>query len=110
MKKTMTIILLGLCAGGCADRTYLTKSHGRANSQAFGRQAVAPKPRLKVSGPDATEGLDSQEASAVARSYRDSLSGKEGAAAPGGQAMVITNPGAAQAAPYMPGPSVPNSQ
>jgi hypothetical protein len=94
---------------GCADRTYLTKSHGRAYNDAFARQAVPPEPR-KPGKEDPTQGLDSQEAAAVAGSYRRSLAGKEG----GGDAqhqMVLMNPGAnAQQGGYMPPPSVPGGQ
>lgn len=100
--------------GGCADRTYLTKSHGRAYAEAFDRQVVNPTPPARPThGPakaEAIEGLDSQEASAVSRSYRHSLSGKEAVSETNGQNMVITNPGAAPPTGYMPAPSVPNSQ
>ena len=104
----------GVGGGGCADRTYLTKSHGRAYAEAFDRQVVNPNPPPRPThGPAhavAIEGLDSQEASAVSRSYRHSLSGKEGVSETNGQNMVITNPGAAPQAGYMPAPSVPSSQ
>ena len=105
-------MLLGLLvAVGCADRTYLTKSHGRAYNEAFDRQAVNPTPRAKKARDgETTEGLDSQEAAVIARSYRHSLAGPENAGDSGGQSMVMTNAGAAPPAPYMPPPSVPNGQ
>ncbi len=94
---------------GCADRTYLTKSHGRANSEAFGRQMANPNPQPKGKRGDATQGLDSQEATAVAGAYRRSLAGREGGDTKG-QQMVIMNPAAAQQGGNMPPPSIPGGQ
>jgi hypothetical protein len=97
-----------LGASGCADRTYLTKSHGRAYSEAFSRQAVEPEPRKKK---DPTQGLDSQEAAAIAGNYRHSLAGKEGGADPNSQHQLLLTPGGvAPQGGYMPPPSVPGGQ
>jgi hypothetical protein len=100
-------------ASGCADRTFLTRSHGRAYNEAFGRQAVKPEPR-KAGKEDPTQGLDSQEATAVARTYRRSLAGKEGGGDPNAQQqMVLMAPAAGaghQTGGYMPPPSVPGGQ
>lgn len=104
------VLLIALAAAGCADRTYLTKSHGRAYSEAFSRQTVNPNPSPRPGHADATQGLDSQEAAAVAKSYRRSLAGKEGASDATTQPMVIMNPGAAPSSSYMPPPSVPGGQ
>ena len=98
LRDAVAVLLLataGLAGGGgCADRTYLTKSHGRAYAEAFDRQVVNPTPPPRPTrGPahaEAIEGLDSQEASAVSRSYRHSLSGKEAVSETNGQNMVIT--------------------
>jgi hypothetical protein len=108
------MLAAALCAGqaGCADRTYLTSSHGRAYNEAFSRQAVKPEPR-KPGKEDPTQGLDSQEASAVARNYRRSLAGKEGGGDPNAQhQMVLMGPatGGQQSGGYMPPPSVPGGQ
>lgn len=103
-RPTLTLLVM-LCAG-CADRAHLTNAHGRAYSEAFGRQTVNPEPR--PADPRLIQGLDSQEASAVAHTYRRGLSGKEGSDP--SQPMVIMNGGAGQSAPYMPPPSVPNGQ
>ncbi|MEP6653183.1 MAG: hypothetical protein ABJA82_07475 [Myxococcales bacterium] len=118
LRGTVSLLFLasaGLAGGGgCADRTYLTKSHGRAYAEAFDRQVVNPNPPPRPTrGPahaEAIEGLDSQEASAVSRSYRHSLSGKEAVSEANSQNMVITNPNAVPQTGYMPAPSVPNSQ
>ena len=116
MKRTtlwalLATAALGGAAAGCADRTYMTKSHGRAYNEAFGRQTVPPEPR-KPGKEDPTQGLDSQEATAVAGTYRRSLAGKEGGGDPNSQhQMVLVNPGAnAQQGGYMPPPSVPGGQ
>jgi hypothetical protein len=107
-RARVTLGLFVVLCAGCADRTYLTKSHGRAYDQAFGRQVANPDPHPKASRGDATQGLDSQEASAVAGAYRRSLRGKEGGGDSGAaQPMVIMNPGAGQQTSYMPPPSVP---
>src|ERR1041384_3435612 len=84
---------MSLGASGCADRTYLTKSHGRAYSEAFSRQAVEPEPR-KNKDHDPTQGLDSQEAAAIAGNYRRSLAGKEGNVDPGSQHQLLLTPNA----------------
>lgn len=105
------ILLTVLLFASCGDRTYLTKSHGRANKEAFERQAANPAPRpKKMREGEATEGLDSQEAAVIARSYHHSLSGKEATADNANQSMVITNAPANQGGTYMPPPSVPNGQ
>lgn len=112
------LLLLGMLTGGCADRTYLTPTYGRAYSEAFRRQAVnrVPPPGASTGNgagagrSDATQGLDSQEAAAVARSYRRSLAGQEGASENPAQSAVIMNSGSPQLIPYMPPPSVPGGQ
>lgn len=95
---------------GCADRQHLTKSHGRAYSEAFNRQTVNPNPPPRTGRADPTLGLDSQEAAAVAKSYRRSLAGKEGGSDGTTQPMVIMNSAGGQPSTYMPPPSVPGSQ
>jgi hypothetical protein len=108
----MLAAILVAGAAGCADRTYLTRSHGRAYNEAFGRQAVAPEPR-KAGKEDPTQGLDSQESAAVARTYRRNLAGKEGGGDPNAQhQMVLVGPAGAgqQGGAYMPPPSVPGGQ
>jgi hypothetical protein len=93
---------------GCADRTYLTKTHGRAYADAFAQQKVYPAGA--PGNAKGIQGLDSQEAAAVAGAYRRSLS-KEGAAEGNGSQLVMTNPMAAgMAVPNLPPPSVPGGQ
>jgi hypothetical protein len=99
---------LGLLAlGGCADRTYLTPTHGRAYAQAFSQQLANPEPIENDGRP--IQGLDSQEATTISRSYNRSLSPK-GNAEPA-QPTIIMNPAAApQQGPNIPPPSVPDRQ
>jgi hypothetical protein len=68
-------LLLGLLAGGasCA-RTHLTATHGQAYQRAFAVQTVNPH---ASTDPKAIQGLDSQEAAIISRSYRRSLSPKD---------------------------------
>lgn len=107
IRTGLGLLLLGVF--GCADRTYLTKSHGRAYAEAFGRQTANPDPHPRAKKGDPTQGLDSQEATAVAGAYRRSLAGKEGGDTKG-QQMVIMNPSAAPQGSNMPAPSVPGGQ
>ena len=92
-----------LATAGCADRTYLTASHGRAYHEAFGRQEANPTPRRRDGR--ALEGMDAQEAASVSRTYRrtQGTNGGDTSAPP----MVIMSPQAAPPMPYMPPPSVP---
>lgn len=101
-------LALGLWSlGGCAPRTYLTPTHGRAYAEAFGRQMANPEP-VERDG-RAIQGLDSQEATTISRSYNKSLASKGGGEAT--QPTIIMNPAAApQQGPNMPPPSVPNGQ
>jgi len=101
----MGIALLAL--GGCANRTYLTPTHGRAYAQAFTQQLANPEPVENDGRP--IQGLDSQEATTISRSYNKSLSSKDGAEPT--QPTIIMNPAAApQQGPNMPPPSVPDRQ
>ncbi|HEX4511845.1 MAG TPA: hypothetical protein VH328_17280, partial [Burkholderiaceae bacterium] len=96
---------LGLLAlGGCADRTYLTPTHGRAYAQVFSQQLANPEPIENDGRP--IQGLDSQEATTISRSYNKSLSAKDGTET---QPTIIMNPAAApQQGPIIPPPSVPD--
>jgi len=92
---------------GCADRTYLTSTHGRAYAQAFSQQLANPEPIENDGRP--IQGLDSQEATTISRSYNKSLSSKDNAEP--AQPTIIMNPAAApQQGPIMPAPSVPDRQ
>jgi len=106
MKPALALLGLGLLAfGGCANRTYLTPTHGRAYAQAFNTQLANPDPIENDGRP--IQGLDSQEATTISRSYNKSLSPKSGGDP--AQPTIIMNPGAApQQGPIMPPPSVPD--
>jgi hypothetical protein len=104
----VALTALAIASVGCADRSHLTSSHGRAYSEAFERQTVNAD--SSAADPKRIQGLDSQEASAVARNYRRGLNSKEGGGDPNAQNLIMTGGGAAQGQPYMPPPSVPNGQ
>jgi len=107
---TFAAFAIAFGAAGCASRTHLTPTYGRAYTETFERQAVPPDTRpKKKNGADPIEGLDSHEASAIARNYRRSLSGREGGDTGTGQ-MLIMSPGAAPQGGYMPPPSVPDQR
>mgnify|MGYP005812395753 CR=1 FL=1 len=65
---TIAPCVLAAAALACGGNLHLTESHGRAYSAAFSKQAPPPE---QVKAPSV--GLDSQEASIVAESYRRSL-------------------------------------
>jgi hypothetical protein len=101
----MPLALLAL--GGCADRTYLTRTHGRAYAQAFSQQLANPDHIDNDGRP--IQGLDSQEATTISRSYNKSLGPKDSGEAT--QPTIIMNPAAApQQGPIIPPPSVPDRQ
>ena len=107
-----TYLVGGLVMGvgaGCASHPTLTRTHGHAYAQAFGNQTVNPGPRQQ--DPKATQGLDSQEATVVARTYRRSLGPRDsGGADTGSSQMLLVNPGAGVPTPYLPPPSVPQGR
>ena len=98
------LILLG--AGAC-DRTHLSANHSRSYRAVFARQAFDPLAGDKPRGAKLFNGLDSQEAAIVAKTYRKGLAPKEGQADQ--QPMVLVAPrGAARESSNMPPPSVPD--
>ncbi len=70
---TTVLCVLAATALACGGNAHLTESHGRAYAAAFSKQAPAP---AQVKAP--TVGLDSQEASIIAGSYRRSLATRTG--------------------------------
>lgn len=93
-------------AAGCAERTHLTASYGRAYHLAFAGQVANPK--TLETPKSAKTGLDSQEAAIVAKTYRAGLAGK-GTGTPENQPMLLMSPQHSQGTgPYMPPPSVPD--
>jgi hypothetical protein len=112
MRHASPRLVLGLALGAtvavsvsaCADRTYLTASHGRSVTRAIAVQTANPE---AAKNPRPLPAFDAQEASIVARGYRQSLAPKS-AGPTDDKGMVILAPSAAGAAqPYLPPPSVP---
>ncbi|WP_242343567.1 hypothetical protein [Anaeromyxobacter terrae] len=72
--KTVVVAALVVLAAGCA-REHLTETHGRAMREIMTAQRANPAaPRGPA--PAALDGLDSQEATIIAETYRKSLAPK----------------------------------
>ncbi|HET6284643.1 MAG TPA: hypothetical protein VFH73_27045 [Polyangia bacterium] len=104
----VALAMLLMAGAAACDRTNLGANHGRAYRQLFARQAVDPLAGEKPRSARVFQGLDSQEASIVARTYRKGLAPKE--AAEGQQApMLMMAPRAGvRDTGNMPPPSVPD--
>lgn len=103
-----TLALLLVVGAAACDRTTLGATHGRAYRDVFARQAVDPQAGERPRNARVFHGLDSQEASIVAKTYRKGLGPKE--SGDGQQApMLMMAPGGSGARDtrYMPPPSVP---
>lgn len=100
----IALSFLGIIAAGCAGRVRLTESHGRANRQAFAKQAVNTTGSGQR-GP--TPGLDAQDASIVVKTYRRSLSTKAGSSQDEG---LVTQGATTVPQFYLPPPSVPQDR
>ncbi|MEA2699890.1 MAG: hypothetical protein QOI66_4161 [Myxococcales bacterium] len=100
------LALWGALTATACDRSRLTASHGRAYREVFARQIANPTAGTKPSQHNAGEGLDSQEAAIVSKTYRQNLAPKEDEATRG--QMLYTAPRAAQSErAELPPPSVP---
>ena len=80
----LTLALCGLGTGACS-RAKLTPTHGRAYHEAFAIQDANPTRK----GNKSLNGLDSQEASIIAGSYRKALAPKADNAGSGNQLLMI---------------------
>ena len=105
--RMIAALALGVAlVGGACERAHLTASYGRANHDAFTRQMANPSAGTKPA-PATAQGLDSQEAAIVAKTYRRHLAPRDEEAASRSQ-MLYYNPRAPQAERNdMPPPSVP---
>ena len=105
----MLALLAALSLAAC-DRAHLTASHGRANHEAFSRQVANPTAATKpAAGSDRNvQGLDSQEAAIVAKTYRKNLAPRDDETTARNQ-MLYYAPRAAQQdrGGELPPPSVP---
>jgi hypothetical protein len=96
--------------GGACERAHMTASYGRANHDAFTRQMANPTAGTKPAPAGMVQGLDSQEAAIVSKTYRRNLAPRDEEAASRGQ-MLYYNQRPPQAdRGDMPPPSVPNQQ
>jgi hypothetical protein len=100
----LALLLAAVGAGGCS-RAHLTATHGRAYHEAFAAQDANPN-RKNVKS---VNGLDSQEATIIAGSYRKALAPKEGGGTAGPQLLMV-NPNHGGGAEAPPATSVPQGQ
>ena len=108
LPASLLIVALATSMGaGCASRTHLTRSHGRANQAAFAAQAANPGAGRS---PHKLPGLDDREAGIIMRNYERAHTAK-GVSQDEDQGMVIvTTPDKASQKPYLPPPSVPQDK
>jgi len=100
-------LLLAVGAVGC-DRTNMGNTHGRAYREAFARQALDPLAGEKPRNARVFQGLDSQEASIVAKTYRKNLAPKESSDGQRQPMLLMAPGGGARDLGNMPPPSVPD--
>jgi hypothetical protein len=100
-------LLLAVGGVGC-DRTNLSPNHGRAYREAFARQAVDPLAGEKPRNTRVFHGLDSQEASIVAKTYRKGLGPKESSEGQRAPMLLMAPGGGTRDTGNMPPPSVPD--
>jgi hypothetical protein len=102
---TRTALFLAALAtmplSGCA-RQHITSTYARSNSATFRTQAVPPQ---RPKRPDALLGLDSQEASIIANSYRKGIGGTQAAPSQRDQVLIVSPSGQEGRMPLA--PSVP---
>jgi hypothetical protein len=92
---------------GC-DRTYLTPSHGRAYRETFAVQTVNPRRHAEAKS---VQGLDSQEASIIAHTYRKLLAPTTAGSGDQNQGQVLTvSRGAGAGAAPMPASAGPSGE
>jgi hypothetical protein len=92
-----------LLAGACADRTYMTPTHGRSVAAAVAAQTANPEAGRKGR---ALPGFGAQEASIVAKNYRQSLVTKGQQSEDKGM-LILAAPSANGNQPAALAPSVP---
>jgi hypothetical protein len=104
MRRGIELAFIAVALTGCASRAHLTETQGRSYHAFFQRQAP---PQAKISGP--VSGLDSQEATIIAESYRRSLAPRQVAQQRPDQILLVGPQPLGGAAPSLmpPAPSVP---
>ncbi len=101
--RRLALIAIALLGGACA-RERLTETHGRSTREVFMAQRANPgAPAAKP--PAALQGLDSQEATIIAETYRKSLAPKGEQVEEPQILMINPEPGRPQQRPLP--PSVP---
>lgn len=104
----LAVALAALALGLGCGRAHLEPSHGRSYREQFAVQrdrapgAKAPRP--------APAGLDAQEASIIASTYRSGLAPKDARQVKEEPILVVAPPSQGMARPLLPLPSVPKEK
>ncbi|ABS28140.1 hypothetical protein [Anaeromyxobacter sp. Fw109-5] len=106
--KTVVVAALVVLAAGCA-REHLTETHGKSMRESFAVQRANPDAPRRGPPPKALTGLDSQEATIIAETYRKSLA-PEGTAVEEPEVLLIAPPQSTRQRPQALPPSVPPSR
>jgi hypothetical protein len=93
--------------GGACDRTHLSSYYGRSFNTWFAMQHVHEDAPQTEQATRALGSLDSQEATAVSKSYRRAFGGTQNE---GQGQMVMVGQARGGGEPYTPPPSVPSGQ
>jgi type IV pilus biogenesis protein CpaD/CtpE len=102
--KVLVALALALAAQGCASRAHMSPNHGRAVASAKAAQLANPEAGRK---PHRLPGFDAQEASLVAKTYRESLQPDKGTCNNDRGMVMLAAPSGQPQQPYIPPPSVP---
>jgi hypothetical protein len=107
MNARLRLVVVGALAlgfgGSACSRAHLTASHGRAYHDIFAAQDANPNRK----GYKSVHGLDSQEASIIAGTYRKALSPKEDSSG-ANQQLLTTSKVAGVGMTAVPATSVPS--
>ncbi len=103
MKRIAVLSVLALGMAGCSAARHLTEAHGRSYRAFLDRQRAVRTPPYR----EAEKGLDAQEATIIARSYRQSLSPTGARQREEPKVLIVEQPAGYQARPPPLAPSVP---
>jgi type IV pilus biogenesis protein CpaD/CtpE len=95
---------VALLSLGCGDRLHMTNNYGHARNAVMAAQTVNPGAGER---PRSLPGFSAQEATIVAKNYRQSLAAPPKPGQTEDRGMVVLAPSSA-GQPYVPPPSVPD--
>jgi hypothetical protein len=98
------LVAVALLSLGCGDRLHMTNNYGRARNTVMAAQTVNPG---AGEHPRPLPGFSAQEATIVAKNYRQSLAAPPKPGQTEDRSMVVLAPSSA-GQPFLPPPSVPD--